>query len=80
MKFLSRLWTGVVAAMAGTAFGMVLHIIGAMSVGLPLDSLFWFVIGFGSIGFVAGVLIGDRSFSRKRPPSDDSDEGAMWID
>ena len=61
MKVFLRLWTGIVAAVAGAALALLAEIVGMMTIGLPVDWLIWLVASFSGIGFVLGVLIGPRT-------------------
>lgn len=61
MNILHRIWTGIVAAVAGVALAVLFQIVGMMMLGLQLDYLKWLILACASIGFLFGVLIGPRS-------------------
>lgn len=69
MNILLRIWTGIVAAVAGAALALMAQIIGMMTVGLPVDYLFGILLAFAGIGFVLGVLIGPRTNKATAKPS-----------
>src|SRR5262249_1465995 len=45
-----RLWTGIVAATAGAALGVLVQVVGQMTMGLPMDYVLWIVLPFAGIG------------------------------
>lgn len=61
MNTLRRIWTGVVAAVAGVAVAVLVQVSGQMTMGLQIDDLKWIVMACASIGFFLGVVIGPRS-------------------
>ncbi len=61
MNVLRRIWTGIVAAIAGVALAVLVQVIGQMTMGLPIDYLMWIVFAFAGSGFLLGVVIGPRS-------------------
>lgn len=61
MNILHRIWTGIVAAVAGAALAFLAQIAGMMTIGLPIDYLVWILLSFASIGFLLGIVIGPRS-------------------
>lgn len=65
MNVFGRLWTGIVAAVAGVAISILVQIVGQMTLGFPIDYLKWIALAFAGIGFLAGVLIGPRGESRR---------------
>lgn len=80
MSVLSRLWTGIVAAVAAVAFALVVEIIGIMLVALPIEYLGWIVLVFGTIGFLIGVVVGNRNLSSTEPTRDEDDEDDIWLE
>jgi hypothetical protein len=62
MVFLGRIWAGIVGAMAGAAVGMVVHLVGMVTIGLPLDYLQWIVLACVALGFVCAFVVGNKSF------------------
>ena len=77
MRLLNRVWTGIVAAIAGVAFALVAQIIGIMLVGLPIEYLGWFALVFGTIGFRARLAIMFRA-CRSRLPKPAPAGAAPW--
>ena len=65
MSVFARVWTGVVAAVAGIALAVLAQVIGQMTLGWQIDSLKWTVLAFATVGFVIGVAIGPRG--KKEP-------------
>jgi hypothetical protein len=64
MGLLSRLWAGIVAAVAGVALAIVVQVVGQMTVGLAIEYLEKIVLSLGIAGFVLGFLVGNRRTSR----------------
>jgi len=67
LKLLHRLWTGIVAAVAGAAVAFLLQIIGLMTIKLSADAFKWLLLACAGGGFLLGVLIGPRP--KKSPKS-----------
>ena len=65
MNLLRRIWTGIVAAVAGAALAVLVPGIGLMFVGWPIDYLKWILLACVSIGFLLGMVIGPRQLSTK---------------
>ena len=61
MSIFARIWTGVVAAVAGIALAVLAQVIGQMTLGWQMDSLKWTVSAFAGVGFLLGAAIGPRS-------------------
>jgi hypothetical protein len=82
MGFLNRLWTGIVAAVAAVACALVVQIVGIMLIGLPVEFLGWIVLVFGTIGFLIGVVVGNRksSSSTTSPKKNKSVEQHIWLE
>ncbi len=57
MQILQRLWTGIVASLAGAAVGIPVGI-GLKSYGASLDALLWTVGALAGLGFIAGIAFG----------------------
>lgn len=51
--------------MAGVALGVLIQIVGHMTMGLPIDYLQWILLACGGVGFLVGVVVGPRSMKRK---------------
>ena len=66
MRLLSRLWAGIVAAVAGVALAIVAQIAGQMTVGLPIEYLEKLVLCLGMAGFIMGFLLGNRRIGTPR--------------
>ncbi len=60
MGLLSRLWAGIVAALAGVALAVLAQVVGQMTVGLPIAYLEKIVLSFAAAGFVLGFVVGNR--------------------
>jgi hypothetical protein len=60
MAMLSRLWAGIVGAVAGVALALVMQIAGQMTVGLSIGYLEKLVLSFGIAGFIIGFVVGNR--------------------
>jgi hypothetical protein len=60
MNIIRRIWTGIVAAIAGIALAILVQIVGQMAFGMPIDYLKWIIIGFASFGFLIGAAFGPR--------------------
>jgi hypothetical protein len=60
MNILGRIWTGIVAAVAGAALAVLLQVVGQMTMGLPIDYLKWILLGCAGLGFLLGLAIGPR--------------------
>ena len=60
MAMLSRLWAGIVGAVAGVALAMVAQVVGQMTVGLSIEYLEKLVLSLGIVGFIIGFVVGDR--------------------
>lgn len=56
---LGRLWAGIVFALIGACLGFVATILFVM-MRYPLDIGLWSVVALSGLGFVLGVLIGNR--------------------
>lgn len=80
MELLNRLWTGVVAAAAAVAVALVVQIVGIMLVGLSIEFLGWIVFVFGTIGFLIGVAVGNRSRSSKTTAREKNAERGIWLE
>ena len=61
MAILGRIWAGIVGAMAGAAVGMVLHLVGMMAIGLPIDYLQWVVLVCAAVGFAIALVVGNKT-------------------
>ena len=61
MNICGRIWTGIVAAVAGIALAVLAQVIGQMTMGWQIDSLKWTVPAFACVGFLLGAAIGPRS-------------------
>ena len=61
MNVLRRIWTGIVAALAGAVLSVLLQMLGQMTVGLSVDYLPRTLLACAGGGFLVGVLL--------RPPS-----------
>jgi hypothetical protein len=72
MNLLSRLWTGIVAAVTAVAVAVVVDIIGSMLLGLPIELLPWILLVFGTIGFLIGIVVGSGRRSRTKMSCDKS--------
>ncbi len=60
MALLSRLWAGIVGAVAGVAFAVVVQVAGQMTVGLSIRYLERLVFSLGIAGFIVGLVVGNR--------------------
>jgi hypothetical protein len=60
MGLLSRLWTGIVAAVAGIALAVLAQVVGQTTVGLPIEYLEKIAISLGVAGFVIGFAVRNR--------------------
>ena len=60
VNILRRIWTGVVAAVAGAALAVLIQVIGQMAMGLPIEYLKWILVACAGVGFLLGVMIGPR--------------------
>ena len=69
MNIFGRIWTGIVAAVAGAALALVIQVVGQMTVKLSPDALqpiLWTCVG---IGFLLGLIVGPRTKPTKRDSS-----------
>ena len=55
-NLLSRLWTGIVAAVAGAAVALVVQLVGMMSLGWSIDRITTILLVGIAGGFALGVL------------------------
>ena len=60
---LSRLWAGVVFAVVGACFGFVVTIV-LLTMRFSLDAALWSVAGLAALGFILGVIIGNRKIRK----------------
>lgn len=60
-NILLRVWTGIVAAVAGASLALLFQIVGIMTFQLPVDYLMGLVTAFAGLGFVLGVIVGPRT-------------------
>ena len=70
MNVLRRVWTGIVAAVAGAALALAIQVFGLMTIGLPIDYLPWIVLVLAGIGFLLGVAIGPRALKKSAKAPD----------
>jgi len=80
MNFLNRLWTGFVAAIAAVAIALAVHIIGTMVVGLPIEFLQWMILGFGTVGFLVGIALGNRGRARTPESPNNGNDRDIWLE
>ena len=66
MNILRRIWTGIVAAVAGASLALVLQIVGMMTIRLSIDYLQWILLVGVCLGFLLGVIIGPRSLNSRQ--------------
>ncbi len=60
MGLLNRLWTGIVAAVAGVALAVFVQLAGQMMIGLSIEYMEKIVIFLGIAGFLVGFAVGNR--------------------
>ena len=64
LKFLGRLWIGIVGAMAGASLGLVLVLVFLM-MRISLDFALWIVAIRATIGGIAGFVFGNKKLDGK---------------
>lgn len=57
MQVIRRFWNGLVAAVAGAAVGLVIQIVGQMTMAWPINSLRWIVAAGIGVGFLIGASL-----------------------
>jgi ABC-type branched-subunit amino acid transport system permease subunit len=60
MKIIRRIWSGIIWALAGVTWAVLVQVIGQTAFGWPIDYLVWIIAGFASVGFIIGAAVGDR--------------------
>lgn len=56
-NLLSRIWTGIVAAVAGAALALVVQMVGMMALGWSIERITTILLAGVIGGFVLGVLL-----------------------
>jgi hypothetical protein len=64
LKFLGRLWAGIVGAVAGASVGLVVAIVLVMQK-ISLDIVLWVVAGLALLGGIAAFAFAYRGSSGK---------------
>jgi hypothetical protein len=64
LAFLSRVWAGIVGAVAGACLGFLVCIL-LFSVGAALNVALWAVAVLAAVGAVAGFAFGNRKLGGK---------------
>lgn len=69
VKFLGRIWAGIVGTIAGASVGFVVVIV-CLTLQVSLEVALWSVAILAGIGGIAGFIVGNRNLGGKqtKPP------------